>query len=133
MSNKSKDAISNSKLHHLIITQIIETGRAPTISEMATILETTPKLIKISLQNLQSYHGVVLHPHNDEIWICHPFSLAPTIFRISNKSGSWYGTCAWCSLGAAGLLGGDIDIATILADTGKPVIIRIRNNELTLV
>ena len=130
MSNRFKDAITNSKLHHLIITQIIETGRAPTISEMATMLETTPKLIKTSLQGLQNYHGVVLHPHNDEVWICHPFSLAPTNFRISSKSGSWYGTCAWCSLGAAGLLGGDIDITTILADTGKPVIISIRNNEL---
>ena len=79
-----KIEINNSKLHHLIITSIIKHGRAPTISEMALNYKATTQKIRDALQKLQDYHGVVLHPNSDEIWVCHPFSLAPTNFRITS-------------------------------------------------
>ena len=122
--------INNSILHYFIITSIIKHGRAPSIEEMAKKYDTTTITIKNALHKLQDYHGVVLHPNNDEVWICHPFSLAPTNFRITSDNGSWYGTCAWCSLGASKLLGGNVGITTMLADTGKTVTVKIENNEL---
>ena len=127
---ESKIEINNSTLHHLIITSIIKHGRAPTISEMALNYKATTQKIRDALQKLQDYHGVVLHPNSDEIWVCHPFSLAPTNFRITNEDKTWYGTCGWCSFGTAKLLGGNVKIKTMLADTGEVVELNIENNEL---
>ena len=116
---ESIKSISNSSLHHLIITSIVKHGRAPIISEMAERYQTSISNVIEALHALQDYHGVVLHPNNDEIWVCHPFSLAPTNFHISGENGTWYGTCAWCSLGASKLVGGNVTIKTMLADTGE--------------
>ena len=127
---ESKKLISNSSLHHLIITSIVKHGRAPIISEMAERYQTSISNVIEALHALQDYHGVVLHPNNDEIWVCHPFSLAPTNFHISGENGTWYGTCAWCSLGASKLVGGNVTIKTMLADTGEFVELKIENNEL---
>ena len=127
---QSQTEINNSNLHHLIITSIVNNGRAPIISEIAQKYEMSIDKIKEALHKLQDYHGVVLHPNSDEIWVCHPFSLAPTNFRITVRDKSWYGTCSWCSLGAAKLLGGNVVIQTILADTGEAITLKVENNEL---
>jgi hypothetical protein len=54
---------------------------------------------------LAEHHGVVLHPGSDEIWVAHPFSTAPTGFRVRAGSREWWANCAWCSLGVVEVAG----------------------------
>lgn len=110
---------------------IVDEGRAPKISEMIyTFGVSRADLIK-SLKELQEHHGVVLHPASSEVWVMHPFSTAPTNFWIESESGSWWGNCAWCSLGAAALLNRDLTITTTLGGESKQVVIKIKGGQIT--
>ncbi len=86
--------------------------------------------IVCALHALQDYHGVVLHPHNSEVWVIHPFATAPTNFLLRQGHREWWVNCAWCSLGAAALLGGDITITTTLGANGRQVTLRIEDGKL---
>ena len=83
-----------------------------------------------ALKDLQDYHGVVLHPKSHEVWVIHPFALAPTNFLVRTHSGEWWGNCAWCSLGAAVLLNQDVTITTTLGANGRQVDIHIKDGKI---
>ncbi|MEO0563589.1 MAG: alkylmercury lyase family protein, partial [Chloroflexota bacterium] len=72
----------------------------------------------------------VAHPNSARIWVIHPFSLAPTHFTVRTSDQSYWGTCAWCSLGVAALLDQDVTITTVLGGDGKQVNVHIRDGEL---
>src|SRR4051812_19493554 len=96
--------ISNGQLHYAIIKHIVDHGYAPDTDALSAIFGVTHNEIVTALNNLQEYHGVVLHPGESKIWVIHPFSLAPTNFLVRSNNGLWWGNCAWCSLGIAALL-----------------------------
>lgn len=102
--------LNHSSLHYYIISSIVRQGYAPKISQIAQHFATTEDSVVTALKALEQYHGVVLHPTSSEVWIMHPFSTAPTNFWIESANGSWWGNCAWCSLGAAALLKQDLTI-----------------------
>jgi hypothetical protein len=84
-----------------------------------------------AMEALKELHGVLLHPHQPEVWVIHPFSTAPTPFVVRKGERSWWGNCAWCSLGAAALLGGDgITIQTTLGAEGQPVTVHIDSGQV---
>lgn len=120
----------NSTLHYTIIKHIIDTGYAPKIYDLAHALQMSEKDMTNALKDLQEYHGVVLHPKSHEIWVIHPFSLAPTIFLVTSASGEWWGNCAWCSLGVAALLNQDVTIRTTIGANGRQVCINIRDGKI---
>ena len=120
----------NSLLHHHIIDQIIETGYAPEVPELAQLCGRTESEIREGLIALQEYHGVVLHPDQEKIWVVHPFSLAPTNFTVKTQDRLWWGNCAWCSLGVAALLGQDCEINSTLGAHGEPITLHIRDGEV---
>ncbi len=122
--------LNNSSLHHHILKHIVDKGRAPKIKEMLDIFEASKDTLISALKQLEDYHGVVLHPVSFEVWVMHPFSTAPTNFWIESETGSWWGNCAWCSLGAAGLLKQDLTITTTLGGESKQVVIEIRDGEV---
>ncbi len=122
--------ITNSELHYQIIKGIIENGFAPNIDELADMLRSDTEEVIKKLYDLQDYHGVVLHPDKPEIWVIHPFSLAPTNFYVKSKKGEWWGNCAWCSLGIAALLNDDVKITTTIGAETKQVEIKIVNGEI---
>lgn len=119
--------ITKSKLHFVLIKEIIENGFAPDPNYLAEYFKTDLDTVEKVLYDLQDYHGVVLHPHMPKVWVVHPFSLAPTNFYIKSDKGQWWGNCAWCSLGVAGLLKTDLTISTTIGAEGKPIIINIVN------
>ncbi|MFN9298585.1 MAG: alkylmercury lyase family protein [Acidobacteriota bacterium] len=52
-------------------------------------------------------------------------------FAIQRQDDVWWGNCAWCSLGAAALLGGDgIRIYTTLGGEGEAVAIHIDGHQV---
>ena len=122
--------ITHSNLHYQIIKGIIDHGFAPSTNDLAEILKSNPEEIIQKLYDLQAYHGVVLHPNEPRVWVIHPFSLAPTNFYVQSKKGSWWGNCAWCSLGVAALLNEDVKITTTLGAETKQIEITIVNGEI---
>jgi hypothetical protein len=125
------DSLSlHSALHYAIIKHIVEQGYAPSIADLARLLQLSQEDTVTALHNLQEYHGVVLHPKSHEIWVIHPFSLAPTNFLVRSASGEWWGNCAWCSLGVAALLNEDVTITTTIGANGRQVTISIQDGKI---
>jgi hypothetical protein len=122
--------VTNSNLHYSIIKGIIDNGFAPNVDDLSTLLIATESEIIEGLNNLQDYHGVVLHPNEPKIWVIHPFSLAPTNFYVTSRKGEWWGNCAWCSLGIAALLKDDVKITTTIGAETKQTEINIINGEI---
>ncbi len=122
--------LTNSTLHHWILQTIVSRGHAPTVVELSDRFSTSEPAMAASLQALADYHGVALHPDSSEIWVAHPFSLAPTGFTVVAGERRWWGTCAWCSLGVVALVGGTATISTQLAWSGRQVQVRIEDSQL---
>lgn len=114
-------------LHHTIIEHFISHGRAPAIATLASVLEQPREAVAAALRALQDEHGVVLHPASSEIWVCHPFSSAPTSFWVRSAGRGWWGNCAWCSLGVVALLGSDATVTTSLGGESTQVTVAIAN------
>ncbi len=109
-------------LHYTILKHIIDKGFAPNPETLSSILNVDVADVEKGLYDLQDYHGVVLHPKKPEIWVIHPFSLAPTNFFIQSSKGIWWGNCAWCSLGVAALLKEDLTITTNLGAQDQQIL-----------
>ena len=122
--------LNHSTLHCHIMQSFVDTGTAPTIDEMASAFAVSPSELTAALEDLQDYHGVVLHPKNKEVWVMHPFSAAPTNFFIKADHCCWWGNCAWCSMGAAALLKCDLTITTTAGAEAKQLIVRVKDGQL---
>ena len=118
------------KLHYVIVRNILERRTAPSLAELVKTFERPPEDVSAVLRALMQEHGVVLHPNSDEIWIVHPFSMAPTNFLVRSEQGEWWANCAWCSLGIAELVGGTATITTALGADGRQVTVQINRSTL---
>jgi hypothetical protein len=123
-------SISTSILHYEIIKYVLENGFAPEIDELTDSLKASKETAESALHKLEEEHGVVLHPNSSKIWVIHPFSLAPTNFLVHYVDKEWWGNCAWCSLGIAALLKGDVTITTTLGANGKQIDIHIKDGRV---
>ena len=122
--------MTHSSIHHYILNHIIEHGHAPSLLKMATQFHVSIDAMTRALEALQDYHGVVLHPHNSEVWVIHPFALAPTPFLVKSKRGQWWGNCAWCSFGVAALLNEDCTITTNSGAYDEKITIQISDGQI---
>ena len=119
-----------SLLHYTLIKNIVESGCLPDNQILAKTLDVSEDELVAALCELQKEHGVVLHPNDSKVWVIHPFSLAPTPFLVTSKSTSWWGNCAWCSLGVAALVQEDVIISTTIGAESKQVQIHIVNGTI---
>ena len=122
--------MNHSTLHAAIIGSFLERERPPTLQELAAHFGCDEPTARAGLRALAEYHGVVLHPTTDEIWVAHPFSAAPTTFVVRAGGKTWWGNCAWCSLGVVALAGGTATIETRIGALEAPVTIRIESGTL---
>lgn len=122
--------MDNSSLHHAIIKSIVDHGYAPTVDELAHAFDCSPDKAADGLNRLADDHGVVLHPNSTRIWVAHPFSLAPTGFVVRKGESDWWGNCAWCSLGIAALLGGDVTITSTLGADDRQVTLHVTEGDV---
>jgi hypothetical protein len=112
-------AYSPEKLHYLLVRHVIETGRAPDLSQLAELAGTMEGKTALVLKQLEKMHGVILIPNSLRIWSLHPFALNPTNFWVSAGSVGWWANCAWCSLGIWAVLKRDVTISTSDGAEGK--------------
>lgn len=122
--------MNNTSLHGFIIASFLNKQRPPNISEIAAHFRCDEATARHGLRALADYHGAVLHPKSDEVWVSHPFSAAPTTYVVSAGDRKWWGNCAWCSLGVMKLVGGSSSFTTRTGAIGQEVTVRIRNGEL---
>lgn len=122
--------MNNASVHAAIIRFFLEHQRPPTVTEIATQFGCDEAQAHVGLKALAEYHGAVLHPNSDEVWVAHPFSAAPTTCVVRAGSRAWWGNCAWCSLGLAHLAGGTASIETRMGALDDYATIRIENGKL---
>lgn len=122
--------MDHSSLHSLIINSFLDNQRAPTVDEVAAHFSTDVDTARQGLRALAEYHGVVLHPKSDEVWIAHPFSAAPTTCTVSLGERTWWGNCAWCSLGVMHLAGGTGTFRTRIGAIGDEVTVSAKDGKL---
>jgi hypothetical protein len=115
-------------LHFAILSAIVERGYAPDVEELAERLQCDVAATGSALLALAEDHGVLLHPGSTRVWVAHPFSTAPTGFTVQKGASRWWGNCVWCSLGIAGLLGGDVTITTTLGGEDRQVVIHVTDD-----
>lgn len=122
---RSPAQITTSLLHHTIIEHFIEHGHAPSVAMLSSVLGEPREAVTAALRALQEEHGVALHPASSEIWVCHPFSSAPTNFWVQSAKRGWWGNCAWCSLGIVALLDTDASVTTTFGGESTQVTVEI--------
>ena len=122
--------MNDASLHEAIISGFLNQHRPPTILEIAECFQCDEAQARQGLRLLANNHGVVLHPHSDEVWVAHPFSAAPTTFVVTSGNHKWWGNCAWCSLGVVHLAGGSGTIETRLGALNDQATIRIEKGKL---
>lgn len=123
----------DSLVHQTILSRLIEEGYAPTIGEIADELDEPVATIEEALQSLEANHGLVRHPHNGEVWVIHPFATTPTLFWVTTNgpgAGAYWGNCAWCALGIAALLLGEVTISTRLGGHDEDVEIHVHDRHV---
>lgn len=116
---------SGTQLHYAILSDIVAHGRAPSFTVLTRRFSLSADDLRATLRQLAEDHGIVLQPRDDEIWVAHPFSLAPTNFLVRDDRRLWWGNCAWCSLGIAALVGGAVTITTTFGGEDRQVTIAV--------
>lgn len=124
------ELMNNSSLHETIISFFLNHQRPPTTIEIASRFQCDEAEARRALRALADYHGVVLHPNSDEIWVAHPFSAAPTTCVVKAGNRKWWGNCAWCSLGVVQLAGGTATVETRIGAIGDHVTTRFEDGKL---
>jgi len=111
----------------LSITQgLAATGTAPSVHTLAASNGCERDAIVESLHRLQSAHQIVLYPNTTEIWSAFPFSAMPSAFWVSAPHGSWWGNCAFCALGVAAIVGGNVRIFARVGAESEQLVLTVR-------
>ncbi len=118
------------RLHHLLIEFVLARGFAPDVRELAALAGVAEREVRSALERLEADHGVVLHPDRETVWALHPFALAPTLFIVRSGDRSWWGNCAWCSLGVVALADSDAVITTTLGADGPQVDVHVTDGRV---
>jgi hypothetical protein len=98
---------------------------------MADEAEAAAQDVVRALVHLASHRALILSPAGDRVIVAPPFSAIPTPFWVETSEGSWWGNCAWESLGIAALLNQDAVIRTSGGAQGRPLEIRTAAGAVT--
>ena len=108
-----------------------ETGRVPSVLEIAEALAVSRGDVEESLKRLAAGRAIVLSPSGTGIWMANPFSAVPTPFRVYANGRTYYGNCIWDALGIPASLGTDARIEAQCGDCGDPMTLEVRGGEVT--
>jgi Alkylmercury lyase len=115
---------------HVIVRQMIETGRAPHFTELAAALRCDIE------DGRQTLHRVIdafvpswLYPETDYVASFSPFSNVPTQYRISVAGQQkWYAQCGFESLAVTWLFPGQVvRVDAPCLDCGQPMILEMED------
>jgi hypothetical protein len=111
-------------VRHHVYRSFVGRGHPPTLQEMADDSGASAQDVVRALVHLEAGRALILSPARDRVLVAPPFSAIPTPFWVETPRGSWWGNCAWESLGIAALLKEDAVIRTSAGAHGLPLEIR---------
>jgi hypothetical protein len=117
------------KTRQFITGYFLEKGFAPTAQEIAENTNNSLKEVTEQLKTLAANRALVLHPHDNSIWIAHPFSDAPNAVWVETTDEgdkkSWWSNCPWCAFGIAALAKRDVTISAKLGGESETIEIKV--------
>jgi len=105
-------------------------GHPPTLQEMAGKARAEAQQVVRALVHLEQERALIVSPARDRVLVAPPFSAVPTPFWVETSNGSWWGNCAWESLGIAALLNADCVIRTSSGAEGQPLEVHTTNGQV---
>jgi Alkylmercury lyase len=109
---------------------IARTTHAPTSSDVATALSTSPEEVEAAFERLREKRLLVPEPGDgSRIRMAPPFSGVETAFRVVVEDKAYYANCVWDALGIAAALHTDAVIDASDGQTGEPILLEVRNRE----
>jgi DNA-binding transcriptional MocR family regulator len=108
-----------------------DSGRAPTLPQLAERAGVSNSEVESSLQRLAAAHAIVLAPGSLNIWMAHPYSAVPTAYPVRTSTRTYWANCAWDALGIPVILGEDAATSTNCAECGDPLQIAVRQGKLS--
>ena len=115
------------QLRRLTYALLVQHGRSPTLSEVASAAGWTPAAVEAGWRRLHDAHALVLSPGRAEIRMANPFSGVPTAHRVFADDRWWYANCAWDAFGVCAALHADGRIETSCPDCGEPIAVDVRD------
>jgi hypothetical protein len=109
-----------------IYSAIADTGKAPTIEQVAAKLDNTTVAIREAFQRLFAKRLLVLEPDTFEIRMAPPFSAVPTSFAVSAAGKSYFANCVWDAYGIAAALHQDVDVSASCGCCREPMTLAVR-------
>jgi alkylmercury lyase-like protein len=104
-----------------IYQHIFDTGRIPSLPELAGALGQPEIETRASMQRLADAHMLVLAPDSDEIIMANPFSAVASPFAVTVEGRVSYANCIWDALGIPAMLGREGTISTSCGCCGFPL------------
>ena len=109
---------------------IVRTTQAPTSTEVAEALSTSPEAVEAAMERLHQKRLLVPEPGNpSHIRMAPPFSGVETPFRVKVQDKVYYANCAWDALGIAAALQADALIEAADGYSGEPMQLEVRNGQ----
>jgi hypothetical protein len=105
----------------------VDLGRAPTVGEVAAVMDWTQAEVAAGWRTLHDGHALVLQDGVDEIRMANPFSAVPTAYRVNAAGRWWFGNCAWDAFGILAALEVDGRIESSCPDCGDPISIEVKD------
>ena len=100
---------------------LLATGCAPSASDVAATLGREPAEIEPAYAALAESRVITFAPATRAIWMAHPFSAAPTVYRVRSGGISYWANCAWDALGIAAMLGRDTRCLARCPQSGESI------------
>jgi len=107
---------------------IADTGKAPTIAQVAARLDSTTVSIREAFQRLFAKRLLVLEPDTFEIRMAPPFSAVPTPFAVAAAGKLYFANCVWDAYGIAAALRQDVDVSTSCGCCGESMTLAVRES-----
>lgn len=105
-------------------------GYAPSARALGARFAIAEAEARQALQRLHDAHALVLEAESGKILMAHPFSAAPSDYRVFIGKTAYYANCAWDSLGIPAMLGADARIEARHPLSGEIVEYRVDDSKL---
>ena len=105
-------------------------GAAPTIGELATLVNGTETQVVTALRVLGEAHEVAPTSAGDGVWMANPFSGVPTAYRVETPHMTCYANCAWDAFGVPAILATDGWTRIHCAESGEEMEFGVREGRL---
>ena len=124
------DAELDARVRAHIYEQFADLTRPPTVDEAAAALGVPAANVRDAYQRLSDSHAIVLRPGTHHVLMAHPFSAAPTPFRVHSRGRAYWPNCAWDALGIAAALSSDARIEARCADCNDALELAVVNGQV---